>query len=111
MFQTSKIIIGATALMALAGCMEMTGSATQLPSGPPIITTYDPAVSNKAVNVCRNTLDSQTDGAVQVVGTEYSEANVAVYMVVGPNRAPWRCLVSNDGRGAELMFLGSEGAA
>lgn len=111
MFHTTKIIIGAAALTALAGCMDMTGSATQLPSGPPLITSFDPAVSNKAVNVCRKTLTAQTDGAVDVVGTEYSEANVAVYMVVGPNRAPWRCLVSNDGQGASLMFLGSEGAA
>ncbi len=110
MFHISKFVIGAAALAALAGCVEDTGMATS-PVGPPMITSFDPSVSNTAVTVCQNTLAQQVDGGVTVVGTEYSEANVAVYMRVGANGAPWRCLVSNDGRGAELMFLGSEGAA
>ena len=109
MFQTSKFIIGAVALAALAACVEDTGMATS-PAGPSMRTTFDPAVSSTAINVCQNALAQQVDGGVRVVGTEYSEANVAVYMRVGDNGAPWRCLVSNDGRGAELMFLGSEGA-
>lgn len=112
MFQTSKFIIGAAALVALAGCVEETGGMMPTsPAGPSMRTTFDPSVSNTAVSVCQSTLARQVDGGVQVVGTEYSEANVAVYMRVGANGAPWRCLVSNDGRGAELMFLGSEGAA
>ena len=112
MFHTSRIVIGAAALAALAGCVEETGGVMPTsPAGPSIRTTFDPAVSNTAVNVCQNTLAQQVNGDVSVVGTEYSEANVAVYMRVGANGAPWRCLVSNDGRGADLMFLGSEGAA
>lgn len=111
MFRMSKIIIGAAALTALAGCMELTGGATQLPSGPPMINTFDPAVSNVAVETCRRALDRETDGGVSVVGTEYSEANVAVYMRVGAQGAPWRCLVSNSGGATELMYMGSEGAA
>ena len=79
------------------------------PSSPPFITTFDASVSNAAVSSCRSALDAQTDGAVEVVGSEFSEANSAVYMRVGANGAPWRCLVSNDGRGPELMFMGSEG--
>lgn len=110
MFQTSKILLSAAAFAALAGCVEDTGMATS-PAGPSIRTTFDPAVSRTAVNVCQNKLAQQVDGAVRVVGTEFSQANSAVYMRVGANGAPWRCLVSNDGRGAELMFLGSEGAA
>lgn len=110
MFHTSRIVIGAAALAALAGCVEETGGVMPTsPAGPSIRTTFDPAVSNTAVNVCQNTLAQQVDGAVTVVGTEFSQANVAVYMRVGANGAPWRCLVSNDGRGADLMFLGSEG--
>lgn len=112
MFQNSKIMIGAAALAALAGCVEDSGGMMPTsPAGPSMRTTFDPAVSSTAVNVCQNTLAQQVNGNVSVVGTEYSEANVAVYMRVGANGAPWRCLVSNDGRGAELMFLGSEGAA
>lgn len=112
MLRIFSSVIGAAALAALAGCVEDTGGMMPTsPVGPSIRTTFDPAVSSTAVNVCQNTLAQQVDGNVSVVGTEYSEANVAVYMRVGANGAPWRCLVSNDGRGAELMFLGSEGAA
>lgn len=108
MSHISRIVVGLAAMAALAGCVEEAGMPSS-PMGPPVITTYDPMVSNAAVSACSNLLASQTDGGVSVVGTEYSEANVAVYMRVGANGAPWRCLVSNDGRGADLMFLGSEG--
>lgn len=112
MFKTAQMICGAAALMALAGCVgDPGGMMPTSPAGPSIRTTFDPAVSNTAVAVCRSKLAQQVDGNLSVVGTEYSEANVAVYMRVGANGAPWRCLVSNDGRGAELMFMGSEGAA
>ena len=106
-----KIAAGAAALAALVGCVETTDSMEPSPVGPPFITTYDASVSNAAVSACRNALDAQTDGDVQVVGSEFSEANTAIYMRVGANGAPWRCLVSNDGVVAELMFVGSEGAA
>ncbi len=108
-----RILTGVAALAALAGCTETTGGGGTMqasPSGPPFITTMDASVSNAAVSACRDALDAQTDGAVQVVGSEFSEANSAVYMRVGANGAPWRCLVANDGRGASLMFLGDEGA-
>jgi hypothetical protein len=68
-----------------------------------------PDVSNAAVDACRRKLDAETDGNIDIVASEFSQANSAVYMVVGTNRAPWRCLVSNDGKGAELMFLGKDG--
>lgn len=112
MFHTAKIIIATGALAVLAGCVEDTGSVMQTsPAGPSMRTTFDSAVSDSAVNSCQNALAQQVDGGVSVVGTEFSQANSAVYMRVGSNGAPWRCLVSNDGSGAELMFLGSEGAA
>ncbi|THD82432.1 hypothetical protein E7811_15425 [Aliigemmobacter aestuarii] len=110
MFQITKAVLAVAALSALGACVD-DGMMPASPAGPSIRTTFDPAVSNTAVSVCQNTLAQQVDGNVSVVGTEYSEANVGVYMRVGANGAPWRCLVSNDGRGAELMFLGSEGAA
>lgn len=112
-----KVVSGSvtlTALAALAGCVETSGeSASQLPlapGGPPFITTYDASVSDAAVNACRNLLASQTQGGVRVVGTEFSQANSAVYMRVGANGAPWRCLVTNDGRGPSVMSMGDEGA-
>lgn len=104
-----KIALGAVALAAVAGCVETTGSMPADPAGPPFITTFDPSVSNAAISACQSALDAQTDGTVSVVGSEFSQANTAVYMRVGANGAPWRCLVGNDGRGASLMFMGNEG--
>lgn len=80
------------------------------PSGPPFIETVDGSVSNAAVSACQEKLDAETDGAVSVVGSEFSQANTAIYMRVGANGAPWRCLVSSDGSNPSLMFMGSEGA-
>ena len=105
-----RIALGAVALAGLAGCADDTGVMETSPMSPPFITTFDASVSNAAVSACRSALEAQTEGAVQVVGSEFSQANSAVYMRVGANGAPWRCLVSNDGSGPELMFMGSEGA-
>lgn len=116
MSQILRIAAGCAALGLLSACLDTTGGemASQMPAspaGPPFITTFDSAVSNAAVNACRNALAAQTTGGVSVVGTEFSQAAVAVYMRVGANGAPWRCLTSNDGSGTDLMFMGSEGAA
>jgi ABC-type glycerol-3-phosphate transport system substrate-binding protein len=113
MKHTLKLVLGLAAAAALAGCVEETGTTAMAPSpsGPPFITTFDPSVSNAAVDACRNALQADVGSSVNVVGTEFSQANSAVFMRVGSNGAPWRCLVSNDGRGPELMFMGSEGAA
>ena len=45
---------------------------------------------------------------IVVTGTESSEANNSVTMALGPNRAPWSCLVKN-GKVADLMSLIDEG--
>ncbi len=108
---TAKIFVGLTALAAVSGCVEDTGLPEVTPAAPPFITTFDPNVSQVAVNTCVNALRAETNSSVSVVGTNYSEANVGVFMRLNSNGAPWRCLVSNDGRGAELMFMGSEGGA
>ena len=105
---------GAAAFAMLAGCVETSGSSptTQMPvapGGPPFIERSFGA-SDAATNACRNLLASQTSGGVTVVGSEFSQANSAVYMRVGANGAPWRCLVSDDGRNPSVMFMGSEGA-
>ena len=110
----------ALALAGLAACddgaMPMSGATETVPAqmppspaAPPFITTFDALVSDAAVSACRTALAAETNGGVDVVGTEFSEANVAVFMRVGANGAPWRCLAGNDGSGVELMFMGSEG--
>ena len=45
---------------------------------------------------------------VVVLSVETSEANNSVTIGVGPNRAPWRCLVKR-GIVAEVMSLTDEG--
>jgi malic enzyme len=103
------LALGLAAAAALAGCVEETGSTTASnPMFPNV--GFSPDVSSVAVNACRNAVDAQTDGAVEVVGSEFSQANNAVYLVVGAQRAPWRCLVSSDGVVDEVMFVGSEGS-
>ncbi|MBK0399026.1 hypothetical protein H0I76_07480 [Limibaculum sp. M0105] len=114
MTRPMPLAIGTVLLLALAACAPNSGGsgggANQPASQPaPPSVGFSPDVSNAAVSACRNRLDSQTDGAIEVTGTEFSEANSAVYMVVGANRAPWRCLTSNRGEVAELMFIGDEG--
>lgn len=111
--------IPALAAFALLSACADTGSAPMdmdapmpaSPAGPPFIETMAPEVSNAAVASCQTALEGQTSGGVTVVGSETSEAATAIYMRVGANGAPWRCLVAPDGSGPDLMFMGSEGAA
>lgn len=65
--------------------------------------------STAAIDACQTALQSQVAGGVMVVGSEFSEANSAVYMRVGANGAPWTCLVGDDGSDPSLTFVGSEG--
>lgn len=46
---------------------------------------------------------------VTVLSSEFSQANSVVMVGVGRYRAPWRCLVSNDGIVAEVGFMGRDG--
>ena len=64
-----------------------------------------------AIDACRAALAQEAPNtAIEVTGSEFSQANSVVYMALGPQRAPWRCLVSNGGQVSEIMFMGSEGA-
>ena len=67
-------------------------------------------VSDAAMQACLSAVSSQTEGDVAVLSSEFSEANSLVMVGVGADRAPWRCLVSNDGTVQEIYFAGSEGA-
>ncbi|MEE4119545.1 MAG: hypothetical protein V2I65_11065 [Paracoccaceae bacterium] len=112
MLHPAKVTVVAAALVSLAACVETTGgTAAQMPVAPgsPPFIEGSFGASEAAVNSCRNALSAQTTGGVRVVGSESSEAAHAVYMRVGDNGAPWRCLVSADGRNPSLEFQGSEG--
>ncbi|SEA99290.1 hypothetical protein [Rubrimonas cliftonensis] len=109
------VAVAASAVAMLAGCVVQAPSqpapakpASSQPAPPAV--GFAAEVTNAAVENCRRALDTQTDGAVEVTGTESSQANDAVYMVVGANRAPWMCLVSRNGAVQELRFIGSDGA-
>jgi hypothetical protein len=115
MTRTFSLTGALTAVVLLAGCVEDSGSMDSAPmeaspAGPPFITTFDGSVSNAAISACRTELEQMTDGSVTAVGSEFSEAATAVYLRVGANGAPWRCLVSSDGSNPSVMFMGDEGA-
>lgn len=106
-----RIVLAALTSVLLASCQSDGGGsqggsaqANQIPN-----IGFDAQVSNAAVDACRDALSAQTSGGVDVVASEFSQANSTIYMTVGAQRAPWRCLVSNAGTGAELMYLGSDG--
>ncbi|MBF9032424.1 hypothetical protein HKCCE3408_18655 [Rhodobacterales bacterium HKCCE3408] len=112
MYSRLTLAAATVAAAALSGCVDTGGSSggqmAPDPSGPPFIEGSFSA-SDAAVNACRNLLASQTTGGVSVVGSEFSQANSAVYMRVGANGAPWRCLVGDDGSNPSTMFMGNEG--
>ena len=114
----ARFALAFSGLALVAGCvvatdepdMTMTETVDLAAGGPPFITTMDASVSNAAVDACRASLEGRTQGGVTVVGSEFSQANTAIYMRVGANGAPWRCLVSNDGSNPSLMSMTDEGA-
>jgi hypothetical protein len=67
-------------------------------------------VSDAAEAACLRAVSRQTGQSdVAALYSEFSEANSMVMVGVGDLRAPWRCLVSNDGVVAEVSFNGNEG--
>ena len=88
----------ATAGLALSACDETVSTAS---GGTPSL-----LEQNCLAAVSRET----SNGDVALLGSEFSEANTLVRVGVGADRAPWNCLVANDGTVAEVSFAGSEGA-
>jgi hypothetical protein len=71
----------------------------------------DESVPPASRSACLAAVSRQTNnGDVQIIEMIFSEANSQVKVGVGPDRAPWRCLVSNDGVVQEVMSLTDEGA-
>jgi len=68
-------------------------------------------VSGAAQTACMEAVKKETgESNVAVLSTEFSEANSMVMVGVGADRAPWKCLVSNDGVVAEVSSATDEGA-
>jgi hypothetical protein len=69
-----------------------------------------PGTPSKQEQACLAAVSREANnGEVMVLSSEFSQANSLVMVGVGAQRAPWRCLVSNDGVVAEVFFAGSEG--
>lgn len=66
--------------------------------------------SKRATRACLDRMRRETGVRdLEVLSSEFSQANSMVMIGVGPSRAPWRCLVSNDGVVAEVSFAGRDG--
>ena len=89
-----------SAALILAGCV---GAGERAP---------DPQASGASAadtSACLTAVAEQTGNSVSVLRSEVSEANTLVMVGVGPQQAPWRCLVSG-GQVADVMSMTDEGA-
>ncbi|WP_156953412.1 hypothetical protein [Afifella pfennigii] len=97
---TLKAAILAASTMTLLACTE---TATQT-SAPAMRTG-----SSADESACLSAVAQQTGNSVSVISSEFSQANTLVMVGVGPQSAPWRCLVSG-GVVQEVMSMTDEGA-
>ena len=68
-----------------------------------------PGTPSKDEQACLQAVSTKTNnGDVTTLSVEPSEANTLVMVGVGPNRAPWKCLVSG-GVVAEVSSMTDEG--
>lgn len=92
--------------IGLIGCSETTSSSMMSPTDQPPLRTGS-AIDEQA---CELAVTRQANnGDVLTLSSDFSQANTEVIVGVGPQRARWRCLVS-DGQVAEVMSLTDEGA-
>jgi len=87
--------------------MIVTGAAEKASNSTPAKADGTPSKDEQA---CLQAVSIQTNNEdVTVLSTESSEANNVVIVGVGPNKAPWRCLISR-GVVAEVSSQTDEGA-
>ncbi len=90
-----------------AGCTTDSARSNDVAPAP----LMDESVPQAAREACLREVQRTTNNPdLAIVEMIYSEANSQVKVGVGPDRAPWRCLVSNSGVVAEVMSLTDEGA-
>ena len=95
------------ALCLAGGCTTDSGPSGSLAQVP----LMDQSVPQAARDACLREVRRTTNNFdAEIIEMIYSEANSQVKVGVGPNRAPWRSLVSNSGVVAEVMSLTDEGA-
>lgn len=92
--------------VGLTACSE-----TSMESSSPSMAASAPMRTGSAADegACLSAVAQQTGNSVVVTSSEFSEANTLVMVGVGPQRAPWKCLVSN-GVVAEVTSMTDEGA-
>lgn len=90
--------------------VNFVANAPQANSGSKSSPAKPDGTPSKDEQACLQAVSIQTNnGDVTVLSAESSEANNVVIVGVGPNKAPWRCLVSK-GVVAEVSSQTDEGA-
>ncbi|MCX7286603.1 MAG: hypothetical protein NTW20_03325 [Rhodobacterales bacterium] len=100
----SLSILAATA--AVAACVQTADAPMSI--APTDADRASPPYKACVAAIARTTGRSAAD--VSVFNFLFSEANTQVEATVAGAEAPWRCLSSNDGVVAEVIYTGSEGA-
>lgn len=121
-------ILTTVLMLAIAGCSEESETASEPKAEETTTTETQPAAEPakpEPAQEAKTAPDTQTvtnDACVAAVRTEtsesdvtvtdnaFSEANTIVMLAVGAQKAPWKCLVSNDGVVEEASFQGDDGA-
>ncbi len=105
----TTIVVGGMALSACTSAPTGGGmqAATATPMAAPLMDESVPQVARKAclAEVARVTNNPE----VAIIEMVFSQANSDVKVGVGPQRAPWRCLVSASGIVASVTSLTDEG--
>lgn len=96
----ASIALVFSAALILSGCVGSGGRAAAPQASE---------ASAADTSACLAAVAEQTGNSVSVLRSEVSEANTLVMVGVGPQQAPWRCLVS-DGQVADVMSMTDEGA-
>jgi hypothetical protein len=99
-----------TATVSYTGKKGANGICTvnQAAAPAPLMDESVPKVARKAC--LREVAHVTKNKATVILEMVYSEANSQVIVGVGPNKARWECIVSNDGIVANVMSLTNEGA-
>ena len=90
----------------LMGCVETSTAPTTI--APTAADRASPAYQACVAAIATTTGRPASD--IAVFNYLFSEANTQVEATVAGADAPWRCLSSNDGVVAEVIFTGSEGS-